>query len=163
MTLLALLLIALGGCNRQPPPLGPPDLAAQALDLTWGTCKGTAEDLRRAEEFRLTLTPGGRFQYLWRNTEESPESWKEIAGNWRSLGAGKWALEPDLGRASLQVGCFEDGEFPVLEWTRNLTAVGPAAPDFSGGMYMIPAVDPETGRILDAIVLQSDPRLFQRR
>lgn len=166
-------------CKREsPPPLGPPDPSTRVLALTWnGYCEDTQAESRPADvhrllltwEYRLRLTPDRRFTYRWRNVRESPESWREVAGSWAGDRT-SWSLQPDLGAESLEPGNPDEGEYPHMSWGPTL-ALGnvdphealrrrPSVGQRGGEAYIIPALDPETGRISsDILTLLPDPRL----
>jgi hypothetical protein len=158
LALLASIPLAGAGCKREPKPLEPPDPAVEAVDLSWSDYRRdeTASDpgffrLLRTWEYRLTLSPDGRFRYAWRNVRETPESWREIVGDWQP-DRGRWTLKPDLGSASLEVGGFEEGEWPGLSWGSQVIVASESVPPKipkSGGVevYLVPELDPVTGRI----------------
>jgi hypothetical protein len=117
-------------------------------------------------EFRLELTPDGRFRYAWRLIGQSIGPWTEIAGKWRSQSTNAWTLEPDMGRASLQAGEFEEGVWPELTWATKLAlqiSGEGEEKDVSGGMYIIPCVDPDAGLFVRAFIMQTDPRRLEHR
>jgi hypothetical protein len=162
MRRLLLIALLLAGCGpdkpRVPPPLDPPSPETDGLVLENVSGRMEGEQFVPAWECRLELEASKRFRYAWRRVGES--TWREILGTWRPSADQKyvWVLDPDAGEEVLEPGEFVAGKRPELEWSSSFQPASGGGPGF-GALWLMPAIDPETGRFQRTVWLQQDPRV----
>jgi len=112
-------------------------------------------------------------QGAWKRTEVLPTGWRwKLRGDWNKLRrhlkgvkGNSWYLIPDDPGKALD-STFATGQFPLLSWGRTVAFSGksPQAAIRSGKVrkgaccYIVPLVDPDTGRFSKYVTIAPDPR-----
>ena len=108
-------------------------------------------------EWRLILVPSGRFTIAWTSLMDPQRPRQEIAGSWEIPAgsmSGDCELRPDSGRDSMVRADLDRPKWPRLGVLENW-------PDRDGHytwMYMVPTVDPASGRFMDPALIVRGPR-----